>query len=177
MLGEREVSKRKSLQCPFGCEKEYKTLKKGSITRCCDREVVRVNGSIYADLDDAPEWQVLMEFVEQKRSHGMPFYEVPYGSSSYKDNLRAIQTLLKRVDGDVSMAKRITQIAFEASHESWHRWATPFAVIQNSRWPNFFAVAQQERRRSRARERQQKQRADALALGTEWEQAYEQSFS
>lgn len=125
------------LTCPYDCGgRQYKTISGGK-TRCCNREVVRINGGIYERKEDAPEWRVLQRFINGMRKR-LPHYDIPYQSSSYREILPAISTLLKKCGQRLELALEVVSVAFE----SWPKLDTFYAIISRKMFPTYKAKAQ-----------------------------------
>ena len=157
--------KRKSnpyLVCPYECGgRKYKSVNKG-YTRCCDREVVRVNGSIYAHLDAAPEWVLLKKFERLKQTRD-PGFVIAYGDRQYQTDVKSAHFLHKECDFDLPLALKVIEITF--THEA-HRWRDMpgfWAVISRK----FFEDAKAKARIASAKERKaselQQSRLESIA--------------
>lgn len=153
------ANKRDPYTCPHCGSEKYKSILKGR-TRCCKEEIVRVNGQIYRELKDAPEWQIILAFVNHKRStHELSFYEIPYGDSAYKKcALPAANTLLKKCGGDVDLALTVVDISFTDRDSNNRRLPTMFSLNSVHYFPIVFAKAKRELARSEENQRRQRQR-------------------
>lgn len=165
------MSKRTTLHCPYDCGgRTYKTTK-GNRTRCCDREVVKVNGEIYTRLEDAPEWRIISKFIEMKR-HDLPRYNIPYLSSSYREILPAAAHLLERCDGDVELAELAVELTFTHKDHKWRTVPTFFAVISKRFLPDVLARAAQVIQR-RNKDEELQEAVTHSYVPSIWEEAYE----
>jgi len=132
--------------CPFCGDNSYKTLKKGSRTRCCDEEVIRVNGAIYARKEDAPEWRIIDEYIQHKRQyHNLGHYTILWGSREYKNHaLPAAKDLLKKCGGDLGLAIRVIEISFTDDSHKRRQLANMFALTSNYYFPEALAKAKRK---------------------------------
>lgn len=144
-----------TLLCPFCNSRRYKTLGSGSITRCCGKKVVRVNGGIYAMKEDAPEWKVLQHFISCMRRR-LPHYDIPYPSSSYREILPAVGILIEK-SGDADLAKLVIDEAFK----SWPKLDTIYGVISKRMFPTFLAKAKRSQSNERTRDEVERYAEDA----------------
>jgi hypothetical protein len=135
--------KRKSnpfLVCPYECGgRKYKSVNKGR-TRCCDREIVRVNGGIYEHLDAAPEWVLLQLFVEHKQKTD-PGYTIEYASRQYQTDVGSAHFLYKECDLDLDLAKKVIEITFTHRDHRWRNMPGFWAVISKKLFPDAKAKA------------------------------------
>lgn len=140
------------IHCPFCGSSKYRSLKKNNITRCCDREVYKVNGRIYADLADSPEWRLMQAFVKQKQKSD-PYYEIPYHSKAYKENFRSVRTLLGYCKGDVEWAEEAINVCFEHEAHKWRNYPSFYAVLNSNFFMDVRAKARMRLERTRAVEK------------------------
>jgi hypothetical protein len=129
--------------CPFCGDDSYKTLKKGGKTRCCGLEVVRVNGAIYANRNDAPEWRIIDEFVADKRRyHKLEHFVIKFGSSSYRNMaLPAAKELLAKCGQDLELALKVVEISFTDDSHRRRKLANMFTLTSTYYFPDALAKA------------------------------------
>ena len=162
--------------CPHCGNDQYKSLKKGGITRCCNQEVMRVNGSIYISYEDAPEWRLIDAFVSGKREHHhLEHYTVPYGGTAYKNAaLPAAKLLLEKCDGDIDLALRVVEISFTDWDHKRRKLANMFALTSNYYFPDALAKA----KRASATEEKKADLQESILeqwVDPAWERAYEEA--
>jgi hypothetical protein len=137
----------KKLKCPWCHNNAYKTLKKGNVTRCCDSPVVRVNGAIYKELDDAPEWRLIQAFVAHKRKK-CPQYEITYCGPGYKEAVTPVKLLLQYCKGDVELALEAIDVCFTDGGHKWKDYSSPWALVSSKSINDVLARARQRRGRN-----------------------------
>lgn len=144
----------RKIHCAICGSDDYSTTKRVNgkmVTRCCNQPCVRVNGALYRNREDAPEWQVISEFVAQKRSRN-PMFNIPFGSTAYKRCIPAVKILLRHCGGDVELAKQVIRISFQDKRYSWRRYVDFFAIVNMRFLMDVIATAQTEMARAKADE-------------------------
>lgn len=129
--------KSKQLVCPYCGDASFKSISKNR-TRCCDGEVVRVNGQIYIDREDSPICQLIDAFVQHKRKT-LPMYEIPQGSDTYKEAVACADQLMIKCGNDIGLALTVVDINFE--EYQWRGLAGMWALISNTFFPEVLAKA------------------------------------
>jgi len=178
-MGKRKA-KSHNLICPHCGEDSLKTLKKGNLTRCCGQKVVKVNGAIYANLDDAPEWQILQCFIAHKRKRDkLPDYDIEYGDTCYQVALPAAQNILKRCKDDVVLAKQVIEVSFTHKRHKWRTYADLFALAHMRYFPDALAIASKQLQQQRQDDQRQDERRVTLegTITVGMQAAYAESMS
>lgn len=164
---------KKKMTCPYpdcGCA-DYKTLKSGSITRCCDREVKRVNGGWYLKRDDAPEWRILQKFAEWKRKSD-PEYVIGYNSQSYQQQVGSAHNLYKYCGFNLELAFEVLSVSFTHEAHRWRNYPSLWAVLHKKFFMDVLAKARIAVAKRENEKRRQEQRVSERR-DTEWGKAYE----
>ncbi len=138
------TKKRKSnphLVCPYECGgRKYKSVNKRR-TRCCDREIVRVNGGIYSHLDAAPEWVLIKEFETRKRKTD-PHYSIEYGDrEEYPIAVKMARSLYSRCDQDLDFAKKVIEVTFTHPAHRWRDMHGFWSILSKKLFPDAKAKA------------------------------------
>jgi hypothetical protein len=96
----------------------------------------------------------------------LPHYDIPYGSSSYREYIPAVGILLERCDGDIKLAKLVIDEAFK----SWPKLDTIYAVIGNKTFPANLAKARRKMDIEDEREEIERYASDASSFQIAGEQ-------
>ena len=158
-------------ECPHCGVSKYVTVKSGSVTRCCGRRVVRVNGHIYARREDAPEWQIVQRFIEH-RCKELPMFDIPMNGTAYQEAVTAASMLMDKCNGDVDLALASVDVCFNDSQHKWRSMISLFNVVSGRYFPDVKARARLRVETIKELEYRQGVRSSDLADPL-WTNAYE----
>ena len=120
--------KRPLVRCP-GCgvrkHSSLKTVDGQRVTRCCETPVVTVNKLWYKSHNDAPEWQIMQEFVSMVNTHGPKefrgTYVIEHGDRVYQSYIKSCRVVFNKCGKDIRLALEFIRQSFTNKRYNW-RW-------------------------------------------------------
>lgn len=105
-------TKRKTIEDPE-CPVLEKRIR---VTRCCERQIVIVNGGYYRSFSESPEWRILKFYEKMMNEFGptewRDSYVIEYGDDSYQAFVGKAGFMLDRCDGDLGWVIEAIRVAF-----------------------------------------------------------------